>query len=456
MPDFDVAIVGSGPGGYVAAIRAAQLGLKVALVEKDGKFGGTCLHRGCIPTKAMLHDAALYASMKHAGRYGVKVSGVELDFPAVRKHKELVVKKLATGVEGLLKKNKIKTLHGFGKLVKPGVLDVSGKTLSAKAILLATGSRPKGLPGLEPDGGRILTSDDALELKEVPESLAVVGAGAVGVEFASIYSRFGSAVTLIEIMPHVLPLEDEEVSAAFAKALQKRGVRVRTGAKVGAVGRDGTLEVDAGGKREEVRCEKILVAAGRAPNTEGIGLEGTRARLERGFVQVDDFMQTDEPGLYAIGDIVPRPQLAHVASAQGILVAERLAGKEVNPIDYDRIPSVAYSDPQVASVGLTERAARERGEKIACGKFPFMASGKATVDGDHEGFVKIVAGAEYGEILGVHILHAHAGEMVSSAVDVLNGELTAEDLARCIHPHPTLSEALVEAAHAIFGRAIHI
>lgn len=457
MSDFDVAVIGSGPGGYVAAIRASQLGLKTALVEKDGKFGGTCLHRGCIPTKVLLHDAALYDRVRDAGRFGVRVEGVKLDFEAVRKHKDRVVRKLALGVEGLLRKNRVQVFNGFGKVARPGLVDAGGREVSARAIVVATGSGVKTIPGVEPDGKRILTSDQILELESVPRSLVVIGAGAVGVEFASLYSRFGSEVTVVEMMPRILPLEDAEVADELQKILGKRGIRFFTGAKVESVRPEGEVTLSAGGKQVALSAEKVLVAVGRKPATEGIGLEKTRAKADRGYVAVDEWNETAEPGVFAIGDVVlGLPPLAHVASAQGILVAERLAGREARPIRYDRIPSVAYSDPQVASVGLTEKAARERGFAVRCGRFPFAASGMAAVKGENEGFVKIVADTKYGEILGVHVLHAHAADLVPEAIAALNGEMTVDDLAHAVHPHPTLSEAMAEAAHAFFGHAIHL
>ena len=455
MPDFDMVVIGSGPGGYVAAIRAGQLGLRTAIVEKEPRWGGTCLNRGCIPTKVLLHDAGLYDRVREAGRFGVEVEGVRLNFEQVQKHKEKVVRKLGLGVEALLKKNRVHMVTGFGKLAGPGVVEAGGKSLSAGAVVLATGSEVKVLPGMEPDGKGILSSDHALELREVPKSMVVIGAGAVGMEFASIYSRFGTEVTVVEMMPRVLPLEDEEVATELQKVLSRRGLKFHTGAKVESV-RPGGVTVTAGGREVRLEAEKVLVAVGRRPNTGGIGLEGTCVKVEGGFVQADELNATGEPGVYAIGDIVlGRPQLAHVASAQGILVAERLAGKEVRPIRYDRIPSIAYCDPMVASAGLTEKAARERGFAVKCGKFPFLGSGMASVLGENEGFVKVVAETKYGEILGVHILHAHAADLVSEAVAVLNGEMTVDDLAHSVHPHPTLSEAVAEATHAFYGHAIH-
>lgn len=463
MPDFDVLILGAGPGGYVAALRSAQLGLKTAVVEKGPRpeWGGTCLHWGCIPTKVLLHDAYLYERIRDAARNGIEVQGVRLNLEGVMKHKDEVVRRNYMGVEALLKKNKVTMLVGFGKVVRPGVVDVAGKTWTAGAIVLATGSVPKFFPGLEPDGKGILSSNEALSLKQVPKALVVIGAGAVGMEFASVYHRFGAQVTVVELMPQILPLEDEEVAEELRKILTKRGMKFFTGAKVEAIRPGYEVHVSAGGKTEKIPCDAVLVAVGRKPSTEGIGLENTRVRVEKGYVSVDSYMRTAEPGIYAIGDIValadrPHPQLAHVASAEGILAVEHVAGKPVRPLNYDRIPAVTYCDPQVASVGLTEKRARELGYKVKVGKFPFMGIGRAAIEGEREGFVKIVGDARYDEILGVHILHAHAGELVAEGVAALNGEMTVEDLAHSVHPHPTLSEGLLEAAHAYLGHAIHI
>lgn len=461
MPDFDVVIIGGGPGGYVAAIRAAQLGLKTAVVEKGPKaeWGGTCLHWGCIPTKVLLHDAYFYEKVKDASKHGVETGEVRLNLDGVMKHKEEVVRRNAMGVEALLKKNKVAALVGFGKVVRPGVVDVGGKQHTTRAIVLATGSEVKWFPGMEPDGKGIITSNEALSLKKVPASMVVIGAGAVGLEFASVYHRFGAQMAVVEAMPQILPVEDAEVAAELQKILAKRGMKFHVGAKVESIKpAAGGYEVTVGkeGKSEKIPAEIVLVAVGRKPRTEGIGLEGTKVKLDRGFVKVDGHMQTDEPGIYAIGDIVPTPQLAHVASAEGMLAVEHIAGKPVKPINYDRVPGVTYCDPQVASVGLTERKAKERGHKVKVGKFPFMGVGKAAIEGEREGFVKIVADAQYDEILGVHILHAAAGELVSEGVAVLNGEMTVEDLAHSIHPHPTLSESFLEAAHAYYGHAVHI
>jgi dihydrolipoamide dehydrogenase len=461
MADFDVIVIGSGPGGYVAAIRAAQLGLKTAIVEKGPKpeWGGTCLNWGCIPTKALLHDAYLYQQIQHADKFGIDVSPPKLNLENVMKHKDLVVKRGLMGVEALLKKNKVTLIIGYGKVLKAGAVDVDGKAYSTKNIVLATGSSVKWFPGMEPDGKGIITSNEALSLKAIPKSMVVIGAGAVGLEFASVYHRFGSQMTVVEAMPQILPIEDEEVANELQKILAKRGMKFQVGAKVESIkpapgGYDVTLSKD--GKSEKLATEIVLVAVGRKPNTEKVGLENTKVKLDRGFVKTDKNMLTDEPGIYAIGDIVPTPQLAHVASAEGILAVEHIAGKNPKPINYDRIPGVTYCDPQVASVGLTEKKAKERGHQVKVGKFPFVGIGKASIEDEREGFVKIVGESKYDEILGVHIVHATAGELISEGVAILNGEMTAEELSHSIHPHPTLSESLLEASHAFYGHAIHI
>jgi dihydrolipoamide dehydrogenase len=458
MADFDVIIIGSGPGGYVAAIRAAQLGLKAALVEKGPRpeWGGTCLHWGCIPTKALLHDAYLYEQMQNSSKFGVDADGVRLNLENVMKHKDLVVKRSYMGIESLLRKNKVTQLVGFGKVVKAGVVDVAGTQHTTKNIVLATGSSVKGIPGMEPDGKGIITSNEALSLKQVPKAMVVIGAGAVGLEFASVYHRFGAQVTVVEALPQILPIEDEEIASEMQNILTKRGMKFFVGSKVESIKPGYEVAVSKNGKMDRIACDTVLVAVGRKPNTEKIGLENTKVKVDRGYIKVNGTMQTDEPGIYAIGDIVPTPQLAHVASAEGILAVEHIAGRPVKPINYDRIPGVTYCDPQAASIGLTEKKARERDHKVKVGKFPFMGIGKASIEDEREGFVKIVGDARYDEILGVHILHAHAGEMISEAVAVINGEMTVEDLAQSIHPHPTLSEGIQEAGHAFYGHAIHI
>lgn len=463
---YDIAIIGSGPGGYVAAIRAGQLGLKAALIEKDPYWGGTCLHVGCIPTKALLLNAEIYDYFKNAREFGIDCKEFAVNWPAVIARKTKVVKKLAKGVEFLLKKNKVETFQGFGRLAGPGRISISSaksqtSEITAKSIILATGSEAKMLPGLEPDDTTILTNKEVLELKAIPKSMIIIGAGAVGVEFASIFHRFGTQVTLLEMLPRIVPLEDEEISAELERAFRRQGIVVHTQArfeKASKTGQGVSVSFTASdGKTHTQEAETLLVAVGRAPNTQGIGLEGTRIKMERGFIKVNPYMQTDEPGVYAIGDIVAgSPLLAHVGSMEGIVAATHAAGKPAEPINYQQVPNCTYCEPQIGSVGLSESRAREAGYKVRVGKFPFSANSKATILGAREGFVKIVSDEHYGEILGVHIIGPGATEMVAEGVSAIRLEGTALDLTHTIHAHPTLSEAMLEAAHAIYGEAIHI
>jgi dihydrolipoamide dehydrogenase len=464
-PQYDFVVIGSGPGGYVAAIRAAQLGLKTAIVEKDDKFGGTCLHWGCIPTKALLFDAEVYDTFKNAREFGIECKQFALDWDAVQARKNKIVTKLAKGVEFLLKKNKVETIAGYGRLAGGGrisVTDAKGKTrkVQAASIVLATGSEAKMLPGLAADGKAVFTNKEVLGLKKIPKSMAIIGAGAVGVEFASIFSRLGTDVTLIEMLPRIVPLEDEEVSAELERAFRKQGIAIHTGAKVQEArsGRAASLTFEArDGKAVAIEAETLLVAVGRAPNTADVGLDKTRIQAERGFIPVDGFMRTAEPGLYAIGDIVASsPLLAHVGHAEGIVAATHAAGRPAEPINYQQVPNCTYCEPEVSSVGLTERQAREAGFKVKIGKFPFSANSKADILGVRAGFVKIVSDETYGEILGAHMIGPRVTEMIAEAVLALRLEATAEDLAHTIHPHPTLTEAVLEAAHAAHDWAIHI
>jgi len=462
---YEVVVIGSGPGGYVAAIRAAQLGLKTVLVEKDPQPGGTCLHWGCIPTKAMLHTAGLLEEARGGAKYGVAVSDVRLDLTALHAWKESVVQKNAKGVEFLLKKNGVETVRGFGRLAGRGTVEVTPgngapvRRLSTRHVILATGSTVKGLPGIDPDGKTIITSDEALHLKTVPKSLIILGAGAVGVEFASVWSRFGSEVTLVELLGRMLPIEDEEISSELERAFRKRKIAVHTNARVEGLRKtDSGLEITArqGEKTLTLAGDLLLVAAGRKPRTEGIGLEGTGVILEKGMVKVDGFMRTGEPGVYAIGDIVPTPLLAHVASHEGILAAEHIAGRAVQPIDYDQTPGCTYCDPEVASIGLTEAEARRRGFDVRVGKFPFAALGKAAILGATEGFAKIVSEARYDQLLGVHMIGPHVTDLIAEAAVALRLESTVEELFHTIHPHPSLSEVIMEAALTNHARPIHI
>jgi dihydrolipoamide dehydrogenase len=459
---YDLIVVGSGPGGYVAGIRAGQLGMKVAVVEKDPKFGGTCLHRGCIPTKALLHTAEFLEEAKKADSFGVMLQNPTVDMDKAQGYKQKVVDKNAKGIEFLFKKNKVVGLRGLGRITGPNQVTVDNETGStayeAKHILIATGSVPREIPLAPTDGVAVLNSDHILDLARVPTSLVVLGAGAVGTEFASMFASFGSTVTLLEMMPRILPIEDEEVSAELARSLKKRGIKVMTGAKMTGCQRTAggvSLAVEQGGAQLTIDAEMLLVAVGRAPVTANLGLEALGVETERGYVKVNGFMQTNLPHVYAIGDVVNTPWLAHVASAEGILAVEHLAGQAVRPVDYDLVPSCTYCEPEVGSVGLTEAKARERGYDVAVGKFPFTALAKAAILGKTEGFVKIVRETKYDQVLGVHIIGPHATDLIAEACVALRLESTTEEIVRTMHAHPTLSEAMAEAAHAAVGHAIH-
>ena len=464
MAKYDLAIIGSGPGGYVAAIRAGQLGLKTVVVEKDAPLGGTCLLIGCIPTKVLLHHAEIYEHFKHAEEFGFDVKDVKVNWPAILQRKDRIITKHSKGIEFLFKKNKVDRVQGFGRLAGPGKVSVEkdGKTteIEASNIMLATGSDARSLPGVDIDGKIVLTNREILSLPAIPKSMVVVGSGAVGSEFASIYKTFGTDVTILEMLPRIVPLEDEEISAELAKAFKKRNIAFETGAKVSDVKKDAkgaTVNyTDKDGKAKSITAEKVLMAVGRRPFTEGINLEKTKARVERGFIHTSKFMETDEPHLYAIGDIVVgMPQLAHAASMEGIVAVTHMAGKPTQPIDRFRIPNCTYCEPQIGSVGLTERAAREAGYAVKVGKFPFLGNSKATILGSHDGFVKVVSEEKYGEVLGVHIIGPYATEIIAEAVTALQLEATVDDMMHMIHAHPTVWEALADGFNAVKGLTIN-
>jgi dihydrolipoamide dehydrogenase len=469
---FDIVVLGGGTGGYAAAFRAGQLGLKVALVDDNPKgLGGTCLHIGCIPTKAMLASADLLDHMRHASDYGLAASDVSIDAEAIAERRDRIVARLVKGVTSLTRKNHVEYIVGRGRLegpqqVRVSTIDADGKSsgeviLKARDVIVATGSRVKSLPGLVPDGTRIVTSDDVLRSAHIPASIIVVGAGAVGVEFASYYRDMGAEVTLLEYLPAVVPLEDAEVAKELERAFRKRGITVMTSARFdpAAVKADAdgvSLMVGPeGAEPGELRAEQLLVATGRAANLEDIGLETTRAETERGVIKTDGQMRTADPHLYAVGDIAGGLWLAHVATHEGIAAVHAIAGEEVEQIDYVKMPRATYSRPQIASIGLTSGQCAERGLKTRVGKMPMQASGKAIIDGDTTGFVKVIADAETDEVLGVHLIGTHVTELIAESATAMLLEATAWEIGSAVHPHPTLSETMGEAALAVAGRSIN-
>jgi dihydrolipoamide dehydrogenase len=468
---YDVAIIGAGPGGYVAAIRAGQHGLKVVCIDRDERLGGTCTLRGCIPTKALLHTAELYEDARKSDDQGVKVEGIKLEMGGVLKNMDSVVTKNSRGIEFLFHKNKVERVQGHARLAGPGKISVSGgasgsQLIEAKHVILATGSAPRLIPGLKLDGRQIVTSDELLQNQMLPKRLMVLGAGAVGVEFASAYERLGSEVAIVEMLPHLLPLEDEEISIEFEKAMRRRGVKSFVGAKLEKVEVQGELVkaiVQTSKGVETLEAEMFLCAVGRRPVTENLDLEKLpNVKLERGFVVVDpNTLLTGEPWLSAIGDVIalpgrPHPQLAHLAFAEGEFVIDRIAGLKPRPINYDLVPAATYSEPEVASVGLTEKMARERGFETKTGKFPMAANAKARILGATEGTVKIVAEAKYDEVLGVHIIGPRATEMIAEACSLMRLETTSDEMAHVIRPHPTLTEAMTQASMAVRGKPFDI
>ncbi len=465
MAKYDIAIIGSGPGGYVAAIRAGELGLKTVVVEKDPFLGGTCLHVGCIPTKVLLHHADVYDHMKNAAELGFEVSGLKINWANVLARKSKIVTKHSKGIEFLFKKNKVEWVQGWGKFEGPGMVGVEkdGKksTIEANNIMMVSGSEAKALRGIEPDHKTILTNRSILQLPEIPKTLIVIGAGAVGVEFASIFNSFGAQVTILEALPRVVPVEDEEISAELDKTYRKKGINIQTGCTVDGVKKDAkgvTVSFkDKDGKAQTLQAEKLLLAVGRMPMTENCGLEKSKAKMERGFVHVNEFMETAEPHLYAVGDIVAGlPQLAHAAMMEGIVAVTHIAGKPTQPIVKTRIPNATYCEPQIGSIGLTEKQAREAGYKVKIGKFPFVGNSKATILGNHGGFVKVVSDETYGEVLGIHIIGPLATEILAEATTVLELEGTVDDMMNMIHAHPTLWEAMGDAFASVRGLQINV
>jgi len=453
---YDVAVLGGGFGGYTAAIRATQLGLKTAIVEAD-KLGGTCLHVGCIPTKALLESSALIARVRDRGEsFGLKVSDVGYEYGSIAKRRDAVVDQLYRGVQGLMRKNKIEVISGRGLLRDKNTIEVGGRRLEARHLLVGTGSAPRSLPGLEIDGTRIITSDHAVRASALPASVCIIGAGAVGVEFATFYRQMGAQVTVVEALDRLVPLEDEEVSGVLLKAFEKAGIACKLGAKLqeAKAGKDGvTVKLDT----DEFKSDILLVAVGRAPNSRDIGLEAAGVKLdEKGFVKVDEWMRTNVGSVHAIGDVVGGYQLAHAAVHEGITAVEDMAGKRLEPVRQELITRCTYSHPQVASVGLTEAQAKEKGRKVKTGKFPFLAIGRAIIHGETDGFVKMVADAESGELLGTHIVGGDATELISEPALGQLFQGVAWEVGRNVHPHPTLSEAVGEAALAVDGAALNI
>ena len=461
--NYDLIVIGSGPGGYVAAIRASQLGFKTAVVEREA-LGGICLNWGCIPTKALLKSAQVFEYLNHAEEYGIKVQGGEADFGAIVKRSRGVAEGMSKGIQFLMKKNKIDVIMGTAKIKKGGKIDVkaadgSVKEYTAKHTILATGARSRELPNLPQDGKKIIGYRQAMNLPEQPKSLVVVGSGAIGVEFAYFYNAIGTQVTIVEFMDRIVPVEDEEVSKQLEKSLKKAGINILTKSEVQSVDTTGDLSkvsIKTAKGIETIEAEVVLSAVGIAPNIENLGLEEVGVKVDKGRVVVDDFYKTNIDGVYAIGDIVKGQALAHVASAEAITCVEKIKGLHVDPINYNNIPGCTYCSPEIASVGYTEKAAREAGYEIKVGKFPFSASGKASAAGAKDGFVKVIFDAKYGEFLGAHMIGANVTEMIAEVVVARKLETTGHEIIKTVHPHPTMSEAVMEAAADAYGEVIHL
>ena len=460
--NYDVIVLGSGPGGYVTAIRASQLGLKTAIIEKES-LGGICLNWGCIPTKALLKSAQVFEYIKHAEDYGINVKSADADFPSIIKRSRDVADGMSGGIAYLLKKNKVEVLKGYGKVLKGNKVSVTTDGINteytAKNIIVATGARSRVLANIPQDGKKIIGYRDAMTLKSAPKKMVIVGSGAIGVEFAYFYKAMGSEVTIVEFMPNIVPVEDVDISKQLARSLKKSGIKIMTNASVESVDTKGSgCKVLVKGKKgeETIECDVVLSAVGIEANIENIGLEEVGIKTERGRVLVDDFYQTNIPGYYAIGDILPTQALAHVASAEGIVCVEKIAGHNPEPIDYGNIPGCTYCSPEIASVGMTEAAAKEAGYELKVGKFPFTASGKASAAGHKDGFVKVIFDAKYGEWLGCHMIGYNVTELIAEAVVARKLETTGHEILKSIHPHPTMSEAVMEAVADAYDEVIHI
>ncbi|MCK6417439.1 MAG: dihydrolipoyl dehydrogenase [Alphaproteobacteria bacterium] len=455
---FDILVIGGGPGGYVAAIRAAQLGLKTALVESQ-HLGGICLNWGCIPTKALLRSAEVHHLIQHADQFGLKVKGVEIDFKKVIERSRGVANQLSKGIAHLLKKNKVTVIDGYGKLLGKGQVEVNKTTYSAKHIIIATGAQARVLPGLEPDGKLVWTYKEAMTPAELPKSLLVVGSGAIGIEFASFYRNMGVEVTVVEVMDRILPVEDEEISTLARKAFEKQGIKILTGATVKKLDKakdSVTVSIEAGGKKEEMKVDRVIMAVGIVGNTENLGLEKTKVKVDRGHIVTNQYCGTDEPGVYAIGDVAGAPWLAHKASHEGVLCVEKIANVAgVHPMKRENIPGCTYAMPQVASVGLTEKAAKEKGYTLKVGRFPFVVNGKAIALGEPEGLVKTIFDAKTGELLGAHMIGAEVTELIQGYVIGKTAELTEAEFMHTVFAHPTLSEMMHESVLSAYGRAVH-
>lgn len=469
--EYDLVVLGGGTGGYVAAIRASKLGLKTAIVEKR-ELGGTCLHRGCIPSKALLRSAEVFRQTKEADQYGITTETPTLNFTKVQERKQSIVDTLHKGVQGLMKKGKIDVYEGFGRILGPSIFSPTAGTISVemnngeenemlipKNVLVATGSNPKSLPGLEIDGDFVMSSDEALHMEELPESIVIVGGGVIGIEWASMLADFGVEVTVLEYLPHILPTEDEDISKEMLKQMEKKGVNIVTSAKVlpDTIQKDDgiTIQAEVAGETVSYEADRMLVSVGRSANVKNIGLENTDIQVGNGVIQTNEYYQTKESHIYAIGDVIGGMQLAHVASHEGIIAVEHMANNRPHPMDPEQVPSCIYSNPEVASVGLTEKAAKEKGYDVKVGKFPFQAVGKALVHGEIDGFVKIIADKETDDLLGVHMVGPHVTDMISEAGLAKVLDATPWEIADSIHPHPTLAEAIGEAAMAVDGNQIH-
>ncbi len=462
--EYDLAIIGSGPGGYVAAVRASQLGMNVAVVERD-RLGGICLNWGCIPTKALLKSAEVYSTLNEASSFGITADNVRIDFPAVIKRSRQIADRMAKGVQFLFKQNNVTLFSGFGRLTdkdKVVVVNDSGQVmneLTAKQVLIAPGARPRSIPGIEIDGEKVINSKEAMSVEKVPESLIVIGAGAIGVEFAYFYHSFGCHVTILEMMPTILPIEDKEITDILFRSFKKSKINIHTNSLVRNVLIEDSrvkVTIESNGETTELDAEKALMAIGVQGNYEGLGLEDLGIEVEKSYIKVNQSFQTNVKNIYAIGDIIGPPWLAHVASAEGINVVERIAGLDVHPIDYSNIPGCTYCHPQVASIGLTEEKAREKGFDLKIGRFPFVASGKSLALGERDGLIKLIFDAKSDKLLGAHIVHAEATELIGELAVVKSTGVTARELIKTIHAHPTLSEAIMESAAAAYGEAIHV